>query len=77
MVIRTNPGTQAEPRPDAALSGLVEEWVSSMDGQHLSHAVIISGEEGAGKTFTTELIMNYLMSMNSTKKSLTRQVSAG
>ena len=78
MVIRTSPaGTQSEPRPDAALSGLVEEWVSSMAGQHLSHAVIISGEEGAGKTFTAKLIMDYLMSMKSTTKSLTRQVTAG
>ena len=77
MVIRTNPGTQAEPRPDAALSGLVEELVNSMDGQHTSHSVIISGEEGAGKTFTAELLMDYMISRNGTKKSLTRQVAAG
>ena len=77
MVIRINPGTQAEPRPDAALSGLVEELVNSMDGQHTSHSVIISGEEGAGKTFTAELLMDYMISRNGTKKSLTRQVAAG
>ena len=77
-MIRTNPvGTQAEPRQDAALSELVEEWVSNMDGQQQSHAVILSGEEGAGKTFTAKLIMDYMLSIKSTKKSLTRHVSAG
>jgi hypothetical protein len=78
VVIRTNPvGTQAEPGPDDALSGLVEEWVSSIDGQHTSHAVIISGGEGAGKTFTAELLMDYLMSMEGTKMSLTRDMAGG
>ena len=39
--------------------------------------LVITGEEGAGKTFTAKLLMENLMSMRGTNRNMARQVEAG
>ena len=72
-MIRMNHGLSSK---ETGLAKLVEEWVGSMEGQAQDQVVILSGEEGAGKTFTAEILMENIMAMRGTK-SLKRVVNAG